>query len=672
MAVIYKAQDLRLKRIVAIKVLHSDLAEDPKILSRFIREAQSAAKLSHPNIVAVFDIEEYKNMHYIVMEYVEGENLKNIIRREASLNTERIYKFFQAICKGIKYAHQKGIIHRDIKPQNVLVAGEEIIKVTDFGIARAVTSSSMTQTGTLMGSVHYFSPEQAQGKPVDKTSDIYALGVVLFECATGKLPFDGENPITVALKQVQEPPPLPSSINSNISKELEKVIMKCLEKNPENRYQNIDEFWNDLKNALKNSKSIDSTLVMEDSPLKDVQKPKKRKKTKRNLDSFLYVFLLVLILGLITTVFWRRGVLKPVITNDTVPDLEGYSLAEARQVADKKGWRIRIAQERYDNKIPEGVIIAQSPKMGERLARGGIINVVISKGKRMVKVPNLVGLSVFEAQENLAKIGLKGVVQRQMYDDNYRKGVVISHDPSPNVMVTPGKKIYLVVSKGPKTTKVPNLLGLTREEAAKVASSYGLSVVVTSNEYSDKYPQGCIASQIPLAGRIVERGTSIKVVISRGIETIKTPNLIGKSIGEARSFLEPMGIKIDTVSDEVSEDSIITDQDPSPADPLSDKVIKVWTSEPLPSPTPMVLVPTPNLLGRRLEDAKSVLSESGLKVGKITYLEKPNIMDGVVMDQLPKVGDKVEKGSTVDLLVSKKVPYTTPVPHPSPTPKPPS
>ncbi|MFP4497538.1 MAG: Stk1 family PASTA domain-containing Ser/Thr kinase [Vulcanimicrobiota bacterium] len=670
MAIIYKAQDLRLKRFVAVKVLRSHLANEEEILSRFLREAQSAARLVHPNIVSVYDIEEEPDRKYIVMEYVESHNLKELIQEGAPFDLDTVIQLFRQIASAVKYAHENGIIHRDLKPQNVLITDEGFLKVTDFGIARAITSSSLTQTGTMMGSVQYFSPEQAQGKPVDKTADIYSLGIMLFECLTGKLPFHGENPIAIALKQVQETPPLPSGINPSVGAELDEVVTRCLSKSADNRFQDVDEFIRGLKIAIGKKDVPDSiassgsmeelepTLIMKSGPLsseskkEEIKEDSPRSTRKKPEKLSIYTIILVLFILFLTYVFIQKGILVAFFNEDTVPDLEGYNLARAREIADARGLEIRIEEERFDNNVPEGRIISQTPVVGEQIKRGGTIKVVVSRGKHVVEVPNLVGMDVNNAMEELTSLGLKGVIGKRVDSNKYSKDVIISHDPLSQEMVYPGRKIIFEVSNGPQKIEVPDLLGKTPEEVRKELVEKGLKLSIAGQEYSETYLKGTIISQEREPGSTVDKGAEIKVKVSQGAQAIKAPDLTGKPIVDARSFLEPMGIKI--IIEEGKDTYIINRQEPGAGAPIgSDKSIRVWSK--IPSTTVIV----PNLLGRTLEDAQNVIDKNGLSMGKIYYKSIPGTVDGAVLDQQPGVGKEVNKGTPVDLTLSQTTPGTT-------------
>jgi eukaryotic-like serine/threonine-protein kinase len=686
MAAIYLAQDTRLKRDVAIKILHDKLAKDADILSRFIREAQSAAKLVHPNIVSVFDIEESDGLNYIVMEFVDAPTLKDVIRDKTILDPEILCKIFQQITAAVKYAHENGIIHRDLKPQNVLITTDNFVKVTDFGIARALTSSSLTQTGAMMGSVQYFSPEQAQGKSVDKTADVYSLGVVLFECLTGKLPFDGDNPVAVALKQVQDEPPDPFSFNKNIKRELSDVVFKSLRKDPAERYQNVDEFFEALDKAIsprepkpaetrihsmEPAAGISEAMVMRGNPLdgmvlrppadpgdevdeeddesRNRKQPEDNKKSQRKSGGakrrggLVFAVILLLLLTVVTVVFVARG---PIFfTTEAVPDLEGFTLDKARSIADKKGWQINIKEELFDNRIPEDVIISQFPHTGADLPRGGIIYVVISRGKPRIEVPDLTGMTVERAVRELERFGLTGSVEKSVYSDRYDKNIVVTQNPGAFEVVSPGRKVLLIVSKGTEKVEVPNLVGKTEEDAQKLAAEKGLKISIFERKSSYTHPDKTVISQKPVPGSMVDKNSQIELVISDIGLGVKTPDLLGKTVGNAKAFLEPMGISLLFRSESLNDNTVIMGQDPPPGSGLpADKAIMVWARD-------WVVVPT--LMGRNLEDAQNIIDRNGLMVGEIKYTFRQGMPAGIVLEQNPRSGIEVERNSRIDVIISR-------------------
>ena len=680
MATIYRAEDLRLKRIVAIKVLGEKLARDSEILSRFIREAQSAARLVHPNIVNIFDIGESDGINYIVMEYLESRNLKDIIQDNAPYSPDIALKIFLQVAEAIKFAHENGIIHRDVKPQNVLVTGNGTFKVTDFGIARAITSSTLTRTGTMMGSVQYFSPEQAQGKPVDRTTDIYSLGIMLYEILSGRLPFEGENPVSIALKQVQEDAPPLSSVNANISPAVNRMVMRALSKDPGERYQDMDEFIKAARQVLSGiavGQSPDAgyeEYEEEDITISDVRKEfdshEKKARTIRDNGREeqvetngndtrkglpIFIILLMIFLSFITYTLYKKGELGFMLNRDVVPDLEGISLTEAREKIDKQGWQIQIEGEIYHPKVPEGIIISQRPAVGVKLPRGSNIFVSISMGKPKVEVPQLSGLTISKAKVLLEERKLGWIVQDSVYSEAVPKDVVVSQDPKAGEYVSPGRKIFITISLGSEKMEVPDLTGMEKDKADDAASKRSLTVVIGEKQNSTTYPEGRIISQVPAAGKMVERGSTITVVISSGPEVLTAPALVGKTLGDAMETLDIMKIKLEVTDGTVDKNAKIIGQDP-PADTRMDKkILKVWCQD---------KTTVPNLIGKSLEDAQNVVYDLGLKV-RIKYLES-TLRPGLVLDQNPGNGASIERGGQIEISISKKP--AIPAVEPSSTP----
>ncbi|MCD4784009.1 MAG: Stk1 family PASTA domain-containing Ser/Thr kinase [Candidatus Eremiobacteraeota bacterium] len=684
MATIYKAQDLRLKRFVALKVLSEKLAEDPDILSRFLREAQSAARLVHPNIVNVYDIEEFEGLNYIIMEYIDAYNLKRIIEKQAPFDRETALKVFRQIANAVKFAHENGIIHRDLKPQNVLVNSMGLLKVTDFGIARAVTSSSLTHTGTMMGTVQYFSPEQAQGKPVDRTTDIYSLGIILFEILTGKLPFEGDNLVAIALKQVQEEPPAPSDINPSVTPAMDRMVLKALSKNPGDRFQDMNEFIRDVEDIFTRTENEQESIepmkmgsipviqsgekleaiemekyeeedIYEDEEDDEEEEYEDESVGKKGHGTAVYILLLVSFLFLITIILYQRGDLSLIFHRDVVPDFVGISLSRARQKADANGWQLQIAEEVFHRKIPEDIIISQKPPVGEKLARGGTISVTISKGKTRIEVPDLVGLTVSQAQDELKSRGLKWVIRRRENSDSVPEDKILSQDPSAMEEVSPAGRVFLVVSLGQKKMEVPDLVGMTKDKATEAAAKNNLSIMIEERRHSSKYPEDHVISQNPAPGTNIEKGGKVKVVLSKGTEILIAPDLVGKKLGEAREILATLKIRMEVTDETDNDEAKVIGQEPSAGKKMDEKVIKVWAQE---------KVTVPNMLGKNLPEALKMLEDLGLSP-KIERVES-NLRPNIVLEQKPANATRLSRGSSVTLLISRKI--DIPVIEPSATP----
>ncbi|WP_058485318.1 Stk1 family PASTA domain-containing Ser/Thr kinase [Defluviitalea phaphyphila] len=552
MSIVYKAKCHKLQRYVAIKVLREEFASDEEFLSRFKVEAQSAASLSHPNIVSIYDVGNENNIHYIVMEYIHGKTLKKIIEEEAPFTSLKILEVAKDIAFALQHAHRKNIIHRDIKPQNILITDEGVLKVADFGIARAVDSSTVVTTGNAIGSVHYFSPEQARGGYVDKTSDIYSLGIVMYEMATKTLPFEGESPVTVALKHINEQIPSPRSINDKISSSLEDIIIKATQKKPANRYKNIDEMIEDMEKSINephgkfvNIPNIENspTIKMSKKDMKLLRDSKKEKEYSKSSDkeekieykediveyeekdskerwvTIGAVFTSLVIIAIISVVGINmiREYLKPKVV--TVPSLINMSVDEAKKILEEKQLILKEGEQVYSNEVEEGNIVFQDPEEGTVINLNSEVEVTISKGIETFEVPNVVNKNYSLAEKELEDLGFN-VERKVEYSNLIDENLVISQSPDPGTNLKYGETVNITVSLGPEIKKVsvPNILNLT-EEAAKIQlRNAGLGVGQITYIHHSEVEKGYVISQSVQAGETVREGYDIGFVVSEGPE----------------------------------------------------------------------------------------------------------------------------------------------------------
>lgn len=488
MAFVYEAKDRLLNRTVAVKVLRPEFVDDEEFLGKFKREAEAVASLSHPNIVNVYDVGEDGKVHYIVMELVEGQNLKDIIKNEGTLDEYTALDITKQIAKALGAAHKKGIIHRDIKPHNILISNEgRLVKVTDFGIAKAVSSSTMTSTGSIIGSVHYFSPEQAKGKYVGNTTDLYSLGIVLYEMIIGRVPFRGDSPISIALQHINDEIEFTQEEKVAIPQSVRNIIKKLTSKSSDDRYQGADELIEDIEYIEKNidldfikeydnyaTKKIDeseitkainqnmnkaSTKIDDDEEDEDIVRrtPKRRNnknkkedspKTKRMLKIAAVVLTLILLAQIfLFAKFFLIGKSQKVEQGIT-PAFRNLTLSQAERLAEKVGAKVRVRLEEYSTEVEEGKIISQAPKANMPINEGDTITVVISKGNKEVDVPSLVGRTIGEA-ETILKDAKLNVNYKFEYSDTYTKDTVISQSPSLG-SIDIGGTVTIVVSKGPQ------------------------------------------------------------------------------------------------------------------------------------------------------------------------------------------------------------------------------
>ncbi len=484
MATVYKARCLVLKRYVAVKVLREEYTTDNEFIKRFNTEAESAASLTHPNIVSVYDVGKEGNLYYIVMELIKGKTLKEIILEDGKMGWKWSVKIARQIASALETAHRNNIIHRDIKPHNIIITEDGVAKVTDFGIAKAVSNSTITAFGTTIGSVHYFSPEHAKGGYTDAKSDLYSLGVVIYEMVTGKVPFDADTPVSVALKHMQEKPVEPIKLNPAIPQSLNDLIMKAMEKEPSMRYNTATEMIQDLDRIIKNPE----VGVTRNTPVNNAaQKIEEDPKTKKNgkfakfkkflqehkavkIALIVVIFLVVFFASIGITMFaLNAGKAKDV----TLPDFSNLTVEEARQKAEEANLSIEVAEEKYDVEIEEGKVISQDPKYQPNFTvkEGTTIKVVVSKGQEIVTVTKLVGKTKDEATKELKDLGLEAKIEED-YNDDIEAGIVVEQSIAEGEEVLAGSPITLKVSLGIEQVEVPDLTGLTEDEAkAKIEES---------------------------------------------------------------------------------------------------------------------------------------------------------------------------------------------------------
>ncbi|MBM7581901.1 serine/threonine-protein kinase [Caldicoprobacter guelmensis] len=530
MAIVYKAKCHLLKRHVAVKVLRPELVEDEEFVARFKRESQAAASLSHPNIVNIYDVGEENGVYYIVMEYIKGKTLKEYIREKGKLDWEEAVRIAIQICSALKHAHKNGIIHRDIKPQNILVSEDGTVKVTDFGIARAVTSATVTMAGTnVMGSVHYFSPEQARGGHVDAKSDLYSLGIVLYEMVTGTVPFEGDTAVSVALKHIQEKVKPPGELNPDIPKSLQDVIEKAIEKDPNKRYQSAGEMIKDLQRVLKEPngsfviRSSDSNdmptqvfkPVNAENRLQEGFEEKKRKRFGWVKPLFI-ALPLILILALFYYIGSQIYEKHFVVEDVEVPKVVGLNEQDAERLLQEHNLVMKVIERKNSNQ-EEGVILYQEPAEGIKVKPYSAVNVVVSLGPRKVIVPNVVGFSQRDAEIALENAGLE-VGPPQYVESDKPPGTVIRQSIQPNTEVVENTEIVLVISKKPdvELIEVQEYVGLKEDIARELIEGIGLVVGKVTKDYNQEYPEGIVYKQNPQPGNKVEPGSEVELWVSLG------------------------------------------------------------------------------------------------------------------------------------------------------------
>lgn len=606
MADVYKGKDTMLNRYVAIKVLKKEYRENKDFVRKFRSEAQAAAGLLNPNIVNVYDVGEDRGLYYMVMELVEGITLKEYIQKKGKLSTKEAISIAIQMCTGIEAAHKHNIIHRDIKPQNIIISKEGKVKVTDFGIARAVDSNTVSSNA--MGSVHYVSPEQARGGYCDAKSDIYSVGITMYEMITGRVPFDGDSTVSVAMKHLQENITPPSQYAPDMSKALEKIILKCTQKSPERRYESTTLLIQDLKRALvdpsgafveiERPKNLGETVMFteedmgslkrghssydddddyedddydeddyEDDGYEDDEEDGNVRSGKRKgksdevnphmnkmmkiltiVAAAVVILIIALVAGKAAGIFRFGGSSGIESSSDSanieVPQLVGETQAVAKEMCEKKNLVMKVVSQKQSDK-PVGTVLEQSIKAGEKVKKQTVIEVVICSGAEEVEVPDVSGNTQDEAWKILKDKGFTDYEVQMEYSDEYDNGEVIRTTPAAGETTTVDTKIVLVVSKGAEKAEVPNLVGKTVSEAQKALSNKGLTDGGSTEEYSNTVAEGKIISQNVKAGKKVDGGTSVSYVVSKGkkpAETVAVPDLRGYSLADAISALSNRGL----------------------------------------------------------------------------------------------------------------------------------
>lgn len=536
MATVYKAKCNILKRYVAVKVLRDEFTTDEEFIKRFNTEAQAAASLTHPNIVSIYDVGHEENIYYIVMELVQGKTLKEIINEDGALPWKWALNVSIQVASALEMAHKNNIVHRDIKPHNIIITEDGIAKVTDFGIAKAVSNSTITAFGTTIGSVHYFSPEHARGGYTDAKSDLYSLGVVMYEMLTGRVPFDADTPVSIALKHMQEKPIEPIKLNPTIPYAVNKIIMKAMEKDPNERYQSATEMLKDLSMALKNPEgdfveqkdftnqytqripTLGEQEYIKNDKIEDdeEQEEPKNKMSKKKKIIITIAIILGIILIPIIGFFGTKALMDAGVPKDVdLPNLVGKTLEEANK--EIEGTDITLEQtEEFNADVEVGKIISQDPPYvdGYTVKENSTIKIVISKGTEKAVVENVKGKTYEEAVQILEKANLK-VERVDQTSQTVEAGIVIDQEPGEDEEVNAGDTVKLYVSSGTgiKQVEVENVVGKTEEEATSILTKAGLKVNVGYKEDSSK-PTDTVLSQDVAEGEKVDEGTTVTIVVN--------------------------------------------------------------------------------------------------------------------------------------------------------------
>jgi serine/threonine protein kinase/beta-lactam-binding protein with PASTA domain len=560
MANVYLAHDMILDRDVAVKMLRLDFANDEEFIRRFHREAQSATSLAHPNIVSVYDVGEEEDLYYIVMEYVDGQTLKQYIQQNSPLRVEDAIRIMSQLASAISHAHHNHIIHRDIKPHNILVDRNGNVKITDFGIAMALSATSITQTNSVLGSVHYLSPEQARGGMANEKSDIYSLGIVMFELLTGRLPFSGESAVSIALKHLQSETPSVRRWNPNIPQSVENIVLKATAKDPFHRYNSVEEMEEDLRTALDPERMDEPKFVLpideeatkaipvitNDQPLKNLDEtlvhhqekftPDKKEsakkeqpiKKKRKKWPFVLIstFLILVVLGVLA-VLVLPGVMSA--KDIKIPDVTGMKEADAISKLKANGIEVNKKIEFPDEVLKKGRVIRTDPEAGSTVKENTKINLYISSGKEKYELSDYVGRQYEDVLHLLGDQNFKEIKKIEQNDDS-DPGTIISQNPPGGKKVVPEDTVLeFTVSKGPEKIVLKDLTQYNLKGAQDYASLVGLNLDASKQKYDDNIPAGMVVSQSPAPGTALKKGDKVTAVISKGKE-VKPPKNVTKEI----------------------------------------------------------------------------------------------------------------------------------------------
>ena len=536
MANVYLAHDLILDRDVAVKVLRGDLSGDEKFVRRFQREAISASSLSHPNIVEMYDVGEDNGIYFIVMEYIDGKTLKSLIKKRKYLTLPEVVDIMLQLTSGLACAHDSYIIHRDIKPQNIMILEDGTVKITDFGIAMALNSNELTQTNSVMGSVHYLPPEQANGNGATIKSDIYSLGILMYELLTGTLPFKGENAVEIAIKQMKESIPSLVKMDLGIPQSIENIVLKACAKNPKNRYDNVLEMREDLKVALSLEHQNDARIVYEypeqeleeTKTIPNLRSVKAREKLENEEDKKVNKGLIIggIVAGVIVLFTILLVFIIPGINNHKeikIPDVEGMSVAKAESILEDKGFTVNSkVTEKYDDEIKEGKVIGTNPSRGRTAKKNTKITLIVSKGTDSITLENYTGQNAAALKESLEKKGLVVAIESKKVEDmaNAKEGVVIDQLPAKGEKLKEGGILTLYIAE--IYTVYPDFTTMTVADAEEFCNMHGINLTITYEETNDK-EEGKIIKQNRSKGIEVFTGANLTLTVAKKPKATPTP-----------------------------------------------------------------------------------------------------------------------------------------------------
>jgi len=597
MATVYEAVDLRLDRKVALKVMHPHLAADSGFVARFEREAKSAARLSHPHVVGVYDQGEADGLVYLAMELIPGQTLRDVIRDYGPLTTEQALVFLEPVLEALAAAHAAGLVHRDIKPENVLISHDGRVKVADFGLARAVATSETNATaGVLIGTVAYLAPEQVERGDADERTDIYAAGICLFEMITGQVPHAGDSPLSVAYQHVNSDVPAPSSIRSGIPAQADAIVRTATRRDPAQRYRSSQDFLADIRRARAglpapepfiDAPAMNDTLVVgtayahsgidsgidsrndqsrdydDDYDEYDGHDDEYYEPRRRTGLRALIAAIVVLAIGGAGFAGWWLAAGPG--TYSPTPDVLGQSFDQASSSLSAEGLVLQATAEEYSETVPPGSILATDPSPGDGIRPGGTVGAVVSLGPERYAVPDVRGATPTEATAAIVEAGLATAGRTEAYDDQVPAGQVARTDPAIGEPVPPDTPVDLVVSKGPEPVELPDITGKKQSVATKRLEEAGLQVTATK-EFSTSVAQGRVVSMSPKAATVVDSGSTVEIVVSKGPPPVEVPNLIDMRRKAAVEELQRLGLQAEIDDGQVTRLNRVFDQSPSPGE----------------------------------------------------------------------------------------------------------
>lgn len=582
MATVYEAVDLRLDRVVALKVMHRHLADDPDFVARFQREARAAARLTHPHVVGVYDQGTAEGLIYLAMEYIPGRTLRDVLRQFGPLSPEQALVILDPVLEGLAAAHAAGFVHRDIKPENVLISDDGRVKVADFGLARAVETSNTSATqGMIIGTVAYLSPEQVQRGEADERSDVYAAGILLFEMVTGTVPHAGETPLSVAYQHVNADVPAPSSVQAGIPADVDALVVTATRRDPALRYRGAPDFLADVRRVrsvlppprpftdTRDTLVVDATTAARlnaGTPRAQAPKPVPAAPAAdavhpaRSRRRWPWVAAVVaVVVGLAAFGGWYLATMRTVPT----PDVIGRTVEEARGAVTSAGLSLEVTAEEFSETVPRDRVISSDPAPGDGAREGGAVGVVVSKGPERYAVPDVAGQTPQQATAAISAAGLVPGATEQAFDDAVPSGAVIRTDPQIGAQVKKGTSVAIIVSKGPKPIELPDLVGRKIAKVEATLAELGLTPAITST-FSEEVPKNEVIAQTPAPGTVVNSGSSVSLTVSKGPPPVTVPNLVDMPRSKAVSTLKKLGLKPKVVAGAATPLNRVYSQDPAP------------------------------------------------------------------------------------------------------------